>query len=157
MSYEFKKLSDVDIVETPSETANVLIEEDGVIKKAPKTAVGGASSAGGGSNEYDMIIHAFYDTYHWINEIQPEDCEIVVGSYEDLVEKLMSDNDYAPKVLFKFKTDYTYITIQFNSFYYSMGSSNTLEMHAIFNKSPFYIGFWNGRLGHIGPPVMAPK
>lgn len=52
MSYEFKKLSDVDIVETPSETANVLIEEDGVIKKAPKTAVGG----GGSSNEYDMII-----------------------------------------------------------------------------------------------------
>ena len=78
MSYEFKRLSDVDIVETPSETANVLIEEDGVIKKAPKTAVGGA---GGSSNEYDMIIHAFYDTYHWIDEIQPEDCEIVAGSY----------------------------------------------------------------------------
>lgn len=42
---EFKKLSDVEVVAEPTETANVLIEEDGVIKKAPKTAVGGA---GGG-------------------------------------------------------------------------------------------------------------
>lgn len=42
MAYEFKKLSDVAVVETPTDTANVLIEEDGVIKKAPKSAVGGA-------------------------------------------------------------------------------------------------------------------
>lgn len=38
---EFKKLSDVEVVEKPTESANVLIEENGVIKKAPKTAVGG--------------------------------------------------------------------------------------------------------------------
>lgn len=43
MSYEFKKLSDVDVVAEPTESANVLIEENGVIKKAPKTAVGGGS------------------------------------------------------------------------------------------------------------------
>lgn len=41
MSYEFKKLSDVDVVAEPAESANVLIEENGVIKKAPKTTVGG--------------------------------------------------------------------------------------------------------------------
>jgi hypothetical protein len=39
---KFKKLSDVEVVAEPIESANVLIEEDGVIKKAPKTAVGGA-------------------------------------------------------------------------------------------------------------------
>jgi hypothetical protein len=38
---EFKKLSDVEVVAEPTESTNVLIEEDGVIKKAPKTAVGG--------------------------------------------------------------------------------------------------------------------
>ena len=47
MAYEFKKLSDVEVVAEPTESANVLIEEDGVIKKAPKTAVGGAGGAGG--------------------------------------------------------------------------------------------------------------
>lgn len=33
---EFKRLSDVEVVETPMDTANVLIEEDGVIKKVAK-------------------------------------------------------------------------------------------------------------------------
>lgn len=49
---EFKKLSDVEVVETVSDVANVLIEENGVIKKAPKTAVGGS----GGNVEPDMVI-----------------------------------------------------------------------------------------------------
>ena len=50
---EFKKLSDVEVVESPSDASHVLIEEDGVIKKAPKTAVGGA---GGSSAEPDLLI-----------------------------------------------------------------------------------------------------
>lgn len=44
---EFKKLSDVEIIETPIDTANVLIEEGGVIKKAPKSAVGTVKSVNG--------------------------------------------------------------------------------------------------------------
>jgi hypothetical protein len=44
MSYEFKRLSDVEVVAEPAESANVLIEENGVIKKASKDAVGGATS-----------------------------------------------------------------------------------------------------------------
>ena len=40
MAYEFTKLSDVVLNETPNLTANVLIEEDGEIKKAPKSAIG---------------------------------------------------------------------------------------------------------------------
>lgn len=51
---EFKKLSDVEVVAEPAESANVLIEEDGVIKKAPKTAVGGA---GGGSDVLEIIVN----------------------------------------------------------------------------------------------------
>lgn len=37
---EFKKLSAVDSVVEPIDTAQVLIEEDGVIKKTPKNAIG---------------------------------------------------------------------------------------------------------------------
>lgn len=40
MSYDFKRLSDVEVVAEPAESANVLIEENGVIKKASKDAVG---------------------------------------------------------------------------------------------------------------------
>lgn len=49
---EFKRLSDVEVVAEPAESANVLIEENGVIKKTPKTAVGGA----GGNEELDLDI-----------------------------------------------------------------------------------------------------
>lgn len=54
MAYEFKKLSDVAAVETPADTANVLIEEDGVIKKAPKSAVGGAGSGGDVQSDWNQ-------------------------------------------------------------------------------------------------------
>lgn len=47
MAYEFKKLSDVEVVETAADTANVLIEEDGVIKKVAKSEVGGNSEPDG--------------------------------------------------------------------------------------------------------------
>ena len=40
---EFKRLSDVEAVTEPSESANVLIEENGVVKKAHKTSIGGDS------------------------------------------------------------------------------------------------------------------
>ena len=58
---EFKKLSDVEVVVEPTESANVLIEENGVIKKAPKTAVGGA-----GGSEPDLVIK-FNDHIEWAN------------------------------------------------------------------------------------------
>lgn len=56
-AYEFKKLSDVTAVETPSDTANVLIEESGVVKKAPVTSVGGGiKTAIITDNWYDAVI-----------------------------------------------------------------------------------------------------
>ena len=51
MAVEFKKLAGVDTVETATDAANVLIEEDGVIKRVPKTEVGGS-----GSSEPEVVI-----------------------------------------------------------------------------------------------------
>ena len=45
MAYNFKSIADVEVVAEPTESANVLIEENGIIKKAPKTAVGGGADA----------------------------------------------------------------------------------------------------------------
>lgn len=53
MAVEFKKLAGVDIVETATDAANVLIEENGVIKRVPKTEVGGS----GGEPEVVIITH----------------------------------------------------------------------------------------------------
>jgi hypothetical protein len=60
MAYNFKSIADVEVVAEPAESANVLIEENGVIKKAPKTAVGGAGSTGG-NEELDLDIDMISD------------------------------------------------------------------------------------------------
>ena len=44
---EFTKLSEVEVVETANDTDKVLIEQNGEIKRVPKTEVGGG---GGGGN-----------------------------------------------------------------------------------------------------------
>lgn len=46
MATEFKKLSEVTMLEEASETAHVLIEENGEIYRVPKTAVGGGNVGG---------------------------------------------------------------------------------------------------------------
>lgn len=51
---EFKRLADVEIVETANDTDKVLIEQNGEIKRVPKTEVGGS---GGGL----LIIDANMD------------------------------------------------------------------------------------------------
>lgn len=53
---EFKRLSDVEVVAEPTESANVLIEENGVIKKAPNAAVGGGYDA-----VIDLGVFSTYD------------------------------------------------------------------------------------------------
>lgn len=75
MAYNFKSIADVEVVAEPSESANVLIEENGEIKKAPKTAVGGAVGGGG----YDAVIK--FNT-------MGDDSELISGSYDDILAKL---------------------------------------------------------------------
>lgn len=76
---EFKKLSDVEVVAEPMESANVLIEENGVIKKAPKTAVGG-------NGVFDAKIYINGgDSVENAGEIS-----LIAGNYMTLAEKLIN-------------------------------------------------------------------
>lgn len=88
MAYDFKRLGDVDLVDAPAKNANVLIEENGIIKKAPKDAVGGG--AGGGCDamlifedldysEYGTFATGNYQTlYDKINALQ--EVKVLVGT-----------------------------------------------------------------------------
>ena len=91
---EFKRLSDVEVVAEPTESANVLIEEDGVIKKAPKTAVGG------GSTEWDAVIEISSD-YTSLGSITVDALTLVSGGYDAIAEKAAAGEQ--PKVLFRWK------------------------------------------------------
>lgn len=55
MAYAFTKLSNVNLTEKPTDEANVLIEENGDIKKTPKNAIGAQADW----NETDESSSAF--------------------------------------------------------------------------------------------------
>lgn len=78
MAYNFKSIADVEVVAEPTESANVLIEENGIIKKAPKTVVGG----GGGC---DAVILLTRDPDNEWDTLTLES-----GSHAEIYEKLMA-------------------------------------------------------------------
>lgn len=80
---EFKRLSDVEVVAEPTESANVLIEENGVIKKAPKTAVGGA-----GGEETDLVINLVAPSDMSIATAETASVSIESGSLVAVAEAL---------------------------------------------------------------------
>lgn len=66
MSYEFKTLGSVEALTEVPENANVLVEVDGAIKRAPGGALGGSSS---GSNGGIFILHKDYnEDNYWFDE-----------------------------------------------------------------------------------------
>lgn len=81
MALEFTRLSDVELVVEATETANVLIEEGGEIKRVPKTEVGG------GKSEWDAVIKI-------INTGGDDDgISVVGGSYNAVHNKILLDNE----------------------------------------------------------------
>lgn len=95
MAYEFKKLSDVEAVEAISDNANVLIEENGVIKKAPKAEVGSGGTTDTSSSDWDVIIDLggmppVYSTH---------DIKFVEGNYDIIKEKLDSGDQIKMSII----------------------------------------------------------
>lgn len=120
MAYEFKKISDVEVVAEPTDAANVLIEENGVIKKAPKTTVGGNS-------DWDAIID-LGDLEQRLNEfdafsISSIDLKFAKGSLEELQTK---------------PSDGLKVLIKYNYVYADECFANYIIMNS-FEVTPYYI------------------
>lgn len=85
MALEFKNMATVDVVETVADNATVLIEEGGVIKRAPKSEVGGDGG------EADLVL-----TVNNIDlatlEITADNLVITSGSVEDVWNAIKSGN-----------------------------------------------------------------
>lgn len=83
MAYNFKSIADVEVVAEPTESANVLIEENGVIKKAPKTAVGSA-----GGSEADLVI----EINQHIEDATIDNVSIISGSIDAVYDAFENGN-----------------------------------------------------------------
>lgn len=113
---EFKRLSDVEVVAEPIESANVLIEENGVIKKAPKTVVGG-----GGGETPDLVININTQPY---NPITADIITFAEGSIDNIFSALSEKR--VPIVKLKFfketQADYYYTASELMANVYRYGS-----------------------------------
>jgi hypothetical protein len=103
MAYEFKKLSAVEAVETPADTANVLIEEDGKIKKTPSGVF-----TGGGA-DFDAVFE-----YTAPSNVTDVNVTLKSGSIAKAYEKALRGEH--PNVAFVYS--YTYGPMEFTNRYY---------------------------------------
>lgn len=85
MALDFTRLSDVTLVEEATETANVLIEESGEIKRVPKTEVGG------GKLEYDAVFEVIMGTD------SDDGITYISGDYQTIYDKIMVEKE-EPKI-----------------------------------------------------------
>ena len=128
MSYEFKKLSDVDVVAEPTESANVLIEENGVIKKAPKTAVGGGEIT-------SVLIYCVPDgeTYTCTSNVSYAEFESLVNGNQSFdievnVKKFNDDGSFNSLVKYRINT----ITYNASYQYYNLACDRQSAMVGFF-------------------------
>lgn len=87
-AYGFKDIATVDVTELVSESSHVLIEDGGVIKRAPKSQVGGAQN-------WDVEMEIDYYNYK---------STLISGNYNDVYNKIM--NGELPNI--KLKVFYEY-------------------------------------------------
>lgn len=76
---EFTKLSEVEVVETANDTDKVLIEQNGEIKRVPKTEVGGGGGGGGGNV---LIITGDLETETFSANMSLTECVEVCRKHE---------------------------------------------------------------------------
>lgn len=95
MAYEFTRLADVTAIEEVKEEDSVLVVQDGEVKRAPKTAVGGA---GGGTTIVITWDGDGYDDFH-----APE------GAYETIREMIQNRDFSFNIILFRSYEDYEFI------------------------------------------------
>ena len=91
MAYEFKKLSEVEKIEELNDSASVLVEDGGEVKRVAKDKVGG------GSGGYDMVIAASADI-KYANE--KSILSVESGTCADVMKAVKAGRN--PKILLKY-------------------------------------------------------
>lgn len=139
MAYNFKSIADVDVVEELSEEAHVLIEEDGVIKRAPKTAVGG------GEYVLDIEVIGSYDVD--IDDIIAEYTIHKIDTFANIKNKLLSGEPQKFKaniICQSWHPNSPYVTDVVEG-YAAYSPYNPIEgepEHIIFSLGGLYCGFY---------------
>lgn len=90
----FKKLSDVEISKTLSDTSNVLIEEGGIIKKANSKLIQPSSA------KYDAVFEIVEGHSGYFYSV-----DLISGSYK-ILKEIIDKGERAPNILVKYSSSY---------------------------------------------------
>lgn len=146
----FARLSDVEVVAEPTESANVLIEENGVIKKAPKGEVGGEKA--------DLVIRADDFPFLFRPSAETPTFTIENGSLEFVSDALAAGEAPVVKVkLFSNSNDsnpivkeggvFYCITSRYNSSFSFTFNVGDMKFRIVMdNTDPAYLEFWTQEL-----------
>ena len=103
---EFKKLGEVTLVNEATDVANVLIEENGEVKRVPKTEVGGMGYPTA------IIKHIDYDNYvnsmlsgAQVGEVVDSEYECINMTFEEAYD-ILSEGEFLHAVLMDTNYDY---------------------------------------------------
>ena len=138
MAHEFKKLSDVEIVTSPSDNTNVLIEEDGVIRKMPKSEMsGGVKVASTAEVGQTLVVRAVDENG------KPTEWECVDFAQADWNQNDSTAKDYVKNRPFYeeetriYLQEQTIVTLDSNGY-------GTYELETSLKQSQTYTIVWDG-------------
>lgn len=120
--YKPRKLAEVDVVAEPADGANVLIEQDGEIKRAPKTAVGGG--VGGGKPVVFYPAEYLSKDPDGTQMATPE--EIVEAYFAGngyVLDRINSDERFAVQKIMGFAISGTYCWVRYMAAFSVQGAS----------------------------------
>ena len=132
MAYEFTKLNAVESIEELSASANILVEENGIIKKVSKDAIGGSASApetpstSATNSNYDIVVMIEGEMIDSFTTHEPQ-----IISQKTYDEVMASGNNFAcPKALISIIYSYGAVIMEsISCCYYQEGN----EPHFIYN------------------------
>lgn len=138
MATEFKKLSEVNVLEEVSDTASVLVEQNGEIYRAPKTQVGGAGGY--------MLITLTHNNSYVDNYVMH--CDI---NYDEMYEALLAGSSVWIDLSEVSGSPYRVMVICFGL------TSNGLQIDVMDNSGflPYGVLFPNG--SHNLPQQVLPE
>ena len=126
MAIEFTRLADVTAIEEVKDEDTVLVVQDGEVKRAPKTAVGGGG-------EWDAVFDIVED---WLNI---NNYTFTSGSYSDLRDKILAGQK--PNILIR-------NTYEYGNTFYGFLSATYIEASSS-DEEPLWIVVTNGDNGNF--------
>lgn len=139
MAYDFKRLGDVTVVDTVADEANILIEENGVIKKANKSQIGDKISTAALVESVTEDANVIVEENGVIKKVNKSQIGMSEVSWDDLTDKPFDSNVEIIEIFPEQTVYYSGINNEDDRYYIYLDNIESLNANSI------YIAVLNGQ------------